>query len=213
MKIKSLLTRTLTIMVMSLSLPAMAVTSGSERLNTFVKTVMTFQAKFTQTVLDPQGQVMEKAEGLFILQRPGKFRWNYKEPYPQMIVADGKNIWFYDVDLEQVSVTPQQEALADTPATLLSGDSLPEDKYLLSELPSEDGLAWVELTPKDTESNFQTVTLAFDRQSLRQMIMKDSFDQQTRLVFTQTVENPIILQDIFAFIAPEGVDVVGDIAQ
>jgi outer membrane lipoprotein carrier protein len=213
MKIKSLLTRTLTIMVMSLSLPAMAVTSGSERLNIFVKTVMTFQAKFTQTVLDPQGQVMEKAEGLFILQRPGKFRWNYKEPYPQMIVADGKNIWFYDVDLEQVSVTPQQEALADTPATLLSGDSLPEDKYLLSELPSEDGLAWVELTPKDTESNFQTVTLAFDRQSLRQMIMKDSFDQQTRLVFTQTVENPIILQDIFAFIAPEGVDVVGDIAQ
>jgi len=213
MKIKSLLTRTLTIMVMSLSLPAMAVTSGSERLNTFVKTVMTFQAKFTQTVLDPQGQVMEKAEGLFILQRPGKFRWNYKEPYPQMIVADGKNIWFYDVDLEQVSVTPQQEALADTPATLLSGDSLPEDKYLLSELPSEDGLAWVALTPKDTESNFQTVTLAFDRQSLRQMIMKDSFDQQTRLVFTETVENPIILQDIFAFIAPEGVDVVGDIAQ
>jgi outer membrane lipoprotein carrier protein len=191
----------------------MAVTSATERLNTFVKTVTTFQAKFTQTVLDSRGQVMEKAEGLFILERPGKFRWNYKQPYPQVIVADGKNIWFYDVDLEQVSVTPQQEALADTPATLLSGDSLPEDKYLLNELPSEDGLAWVELTPKDTESNFQTVTLAFDQQSLRQMIMKDSFDQQTRLVFTQTVENPIMPPDMFVFIAPDGVDVVGDIAQ
>ena len=213
MKLKSLLTRTLAIMLISLSLPSMAVTSATERLNTFVKTVTTFQAKFTQTVLDSRGQVMEKAEGLFILERPGKFRWNYKQPYPQVIVADGKNIWFYDVDLEQVSVTPQQEALADTPATLLSGDSLPEDKYLLKELPSEDGLAWVELTPKDTESNFQTVTLAFDQQSLRQMIMKDSFDQQTRLVFTQTVENPIMPPDMFVFIAPDGVDVVGDIAQ
>ncbi len=213
MKLKSLLTRTLAIMLISLSLPSMAVTSATERLNTFVKTVTTFQAKFTQTVLDSRGQVMEKAEGLFILERPGKFRWNYKQPYPQVIVADGKNIWFYDVDLEQVSVTPQQEALADTPATLLSGDSLPEDKYLLNELPSEDGLAWVELTPKDTESNFQTVTLAFDQQSLRQMIMKDSFDQQTRLVFTQTVENPIMPPDMFVFIAPDGVDVVGDIAQ
>jgi len=213
MKVKNILLSSLIVMIASLSLPAMAAPSATERLNTFVKTVNTFQAKFTQTILDPRGQVIEKADGLFILERPGKFRWNYKEPYPQTIVADGKNIWFYDQDLEQVSVKSQAEALADTPATLLSGNSLPEDNYTLTNLPSEDGLSWVRLVPKDAESNFQTVTLAFDNDSLNQMIMKDSFDQKTRLVFTQTVENPIMPKDMFVFITPPGVDVLGDIAQ
>jgi outer membrane lipoprotein carrier protein len=213
MKMKNFFLPGLAVLFLLSSVPALAVTSATERLNNFVKTVTTFQAKFSQTVLDPQGQLMEKAEGLFILERPGKFRWNYKQPYPQTIVADGKNIWFYDVDLEQVSVKSQQEALANTPASLLSGGSLPQDSYSIKDLPSQDGLAWVELTPKDTESNFQTVTLAFDDHSLSQMIMKDSFDQQTRLVFTQTVENPIMPEGMFNFIAPEGVDIVGDIAQ
>ncbi len=213
MNIKKQVTRCLFILMMGLSISVMAETSATEKLNAFVKTVVTFQAKFSQTVIDPRGQVMEEAEGLFILERPGKFRWDYKQPYPQYIVADGKNIWFYDVDLEQVSVKPQLEALADTPATLLSGDVLPEDKYLLTDLPSNDGLSWVELIPKELDSNFQTVTLAFDKDGLRQMIMKDSFDQKTRLVFSQVVENPKLPDDVFVFTPPAGVDVVGDITQ
>lgn len=213
MKITKILLAYLIVISAGFSMPAMAGGSAIERLNTFVKTVDTFQAKFTQTVLDPRGQVLEKAEGLFILERPGKFRWSYKVPFPQTIVADGKNIWFYDEELEQVSVKSQQEALADTPATLLSGNNLPEDKYTLTEISSQDGLAWVELVPKDAESNFQMITLAFDDYGLSQMIMKDSFEQRTRLVFTQTLENPTMPANMFVFITPPGVDVVGDIAQ
>jgi len=193
-----------------LPLSLLAADTATEKLNEFVQTVVTFQANFQQTVLDPQGQVMEQAQGQFVLQRPGKFRWDYAQPYPQHIVADGQRIWFYDVDLEQVSVQSQFEALADTPATLLSGDSLPEDKYSLTNLPSNDGLLWVQLVPKELESNFQTVTLAFDEHGLRQMLMKDSFDQQTRLVFSQVIENADLAEDAFVFIPPEGVDVVGE---
>jgi len=197
-------------MMMFLSMSLSATESATEKLNTFVQTVVTFKAQFKQTVVDVRGQVLEQAQGFFILERPGKFRWDYKLPYPQHIVADGQRIWFYDVDLEQVTVKSQLDALADTPATLLSGETLPEDKYLLTDIPSQDGLSWVELTPKDVDSNFQTITLAFDKQGLNQMIMKDSFEQQTRLVFSQTSENTELPANAFVFTPPTGVDVVGD---
>ena len=200
----------LILLAMCLPLNAIAAGSATDKLNIFVQSVITFKAKFNQTVIDAQGQVLEEAEGFFILERPGKFRWDYQEPYPQHIVADGTRIWFYDVDLEQVTVKSQLEALADTPATLLSGETMPQDNYLLADIPSEDGLSWVELIPKDVESNFQTITLAFDKQGLQQMIMKDSFDQRTRLTFSQTAENPELPTDAFVFIPPQGVDVVGE---
>ncbi|PHS24529.1 MAG: outer membrane lipoprotein carrier protein LolA [Methylophaga sp.] len=187
-----------------------AAESGIDKLNDFVQTVETFQADFTQTVFDPNGEVMEQAQGTFALDRPGRFRWDYQDPYPQHIVADGQRIWFYDVDLEQVTVNSQLEALADTPATLLSGETRPEDKYLLTDIPSDDGMLWVELVPKNEESSFQTIVLVFDETGLRQMIMKDSFDQQTRLVFNNIIENPKLADDLFVFTPPEGVDVVGE---
>jgi len=210
MRNKSGLKTCLAIMMMFLSMSLSATESATEKLNTFVQTVVTFKAQFKQTVVDVRGQVLEQAQGFFILERPGKFRWDYKLPYPQHIVADGQRIWFYDVDLEQVTVKSQLDALADTPATLLSGETLPEDKYLLTDIPSQDGLSWVELTPKDVDSNFQTITLAFDKQGLNQMIMKDSFEQQTRLVFSQTSENTELPANAFVFTPPTGVDVVGD---
>lgn len=193
-----------------LSAMALAETGGAEKLNQFVDKVQTFDAHFEQTVIDAEGNILEQAEGEFQLQRPGKFRWDYQAPYPQQIVADGERIWFYDVDLEQVTVKSQQEALADTPATLLSGEEVPADKYHIQNLPSDDGLLWVELTPRDTESSFQAVSLAFDGNSLKQMIMRDSFDQRTRLTFSQVRENPDFGKGIFAFTPPTGVDVVGD---
>jgi len=202
-------------LIAGLFLPTLlqAAEKGDIRLNNFVQTVVTLEAKFQQTLLDTQGNVIEEAQGTFMLERPGKFRWDYDQPYPQHIVADGDNIWFYDVDLEQVTVKSQSEALTDTPASLLSGVTLPEETYLVTNLPSEDGLAWVKLVPKVVENSFQIITLAFGKQGLRQMIMKDTFDQTTRLVFSKVKENIILPDDAFVFVPPQGVDVVGDLAQ
>ncbi|MFT7414112.1 MAG: outer membrane lipoprotein carrier protein [Methylophagaceae bacterium] len=207
---KNLLQSGIVILTMLLSFSVSAADSASEKLNTFVKNVVTYKANFQQTVLDPQGNIMEQAEGEFVLERPGKFRWDYQEPFPQHIVADGQRIWFYDVDLEQVTVKSQQEALSDTPATLLSGNTLPLDKYLLTDIPSEDGMMWVELVPINVDSSFQMIALAFDQYGLRTMIMKDSFDQRTRLVFSQAQENPVLTKDTFVFTPKPGVDVIGD---
>ena len=191
----------LLILSLLLSQAALAAGAASEKLTVFLQSVVTFKAQFEQTVLGPEGDVLETAQGQFILERPGKFRWDYLNPYPQEIVADGTRIWFYDVDLEQVT---------DTPATLLSGEMLPQEKYQVIDLTTDDGLEWVELIPKDLESNFQSVRFAFDKQSLRQMIMRDSFDQTTRLIFSDVSENIVLDSKTFLFVAPEGVDVVGD---
>jgi outer membrane lipoprotein carrier protein len=207
---KKLLQYGIVVLAMLSSFTLSAADLASAKLNTFVKNVVTYKANFQQTVLDQQGNVMEKAQGEFVLERPGKFRWDYQEPFPQHIVADGQRIWFYDVDLEQVTVKAQQEALTDTPATLLSGNSLPTDKYIVTDVPSEDGMSWVELVPRNVDSSFQTIALAFDQYGLRTMIMKDSFDQRTRLVFSQAQENPVLAEDTFVFTPAPGVDVVGD---
>jgi outer membrane lipoprotein carrier protein len=192
------------------SLSVMAQNGGAEKLNQFVDKVQTFEAHFEQMVIDTEGNILEQAEGQFQLQRPGKFRWDYQTPYPQQIVADGEKIWFYDVDLEQVTVKSQQEALAETPASLLSGEVVPAEKYHVQNLPSDDGLVWVQLSPKDPESNFQAVSLAFEGTVLKQMIMRDSFDQRTRLTFSQVRENPLFDNSTFDFSPPAGVDVVGE---
>ncbi|MDF1587619.1 MAG: outer membrane lipoprotein chaperone LolA [Gammaproteobacteria bacterium] len=211
MTVKNLLRSSLSVLMLVMPVALFAAESATEKLNVFVQTVVTFKANFKQTVIDQQGKVIEEARGVFVLERPGKFRWDYTSPYPQHIVADGTRIWFYDVDLEQVTVKSQQEALTDTPATLLSGEMLPQDKYSLTDIDSDDGLLWVQLVPKDAESNYQTVTLAFDDAGLRQMLMKDSFDQRTRLVFSQAKENLELETDEFKFVPPQGVDVVGDV--
>ncbi|MDX1572945.1 MAG: outer membrane lipoprotein chaperone LolA [Methylophaga sp.] len=180
------------------------------RLNQFVAEVSEFQAMFTQTVVDSEGNIIEEADGEFLLSRPGKFRWDYVTPYAQQIVADGQRIWFYDVDLEQITVKNQDETLADTPAGLLSGKSMPEDTYNITVVDKGDDLQWIELTPKDEESNYQRVQLGFDEAGLRQMLMTDAFDQRTRLQFSEVQINPEIDAGRFAFTPPAGVDVVGD---
>lgn len=206
----NLLLKRLALVLLLMPLTVFAAELGTDKLNAFVTHVNTFEAHFQQTVLNPDGGLVEQAEGEFQLARPGKFRWDYNEPYPQQIVADGKNVWFYDVDLEQVTVKSQKEALADTPATLLSGKALPADTYHIRDVPSDDGMQWVELTPKGSDSNFQSIAFAFNQDGLKQMIMRDSFDQRTRLVFSQVKENPQFDAKTFTFVPPQGIDVVGE---
>lgn len=193
-------------------LPALsqAEQSATDKLTAFVSDVQSFQAKFEQTVLDAGGELIEQAEGDFMLSRPGKFRWNYSTPFPQQIVADGERIWFYDEDLEQITVQSQDKALADTPAGLLSGRTLPEAEYNMTNLNSNDGLKWVELTPKEDDANYQTIRIGFNSLGLQQMVMRDAFDQMTRLRFSQVSINPNLAAERFIFTPPEGVDVVGE---
>ncbi len=184
--------------------------ANGERLQRFFTEVKSLRADFEQTVTDAKGKVIQEAKGTFALQRPGKFRWDYRAPYQQIIVADGRKIWVYDADLEQVTVKPLDAALGGTPAQLLSGTRPLEQDFVITSLPTRDGFEWVELVSKAKEREFERVRLGFDQRDLRMMEITDSFGQNTRLKFNNLQRNPAIDAKTFVFVPPKGADVVSD---
>ena len=184
--------------------------AGKMHLNVFLDNLGTLQAKFEQSVLDQSHNQAERFQGVFYLRRPGQFRWDYSEPYEQLIVADGDRIWLYDSDLDQVSHRSQKDALSGTPAQLLSDASPIEDNFEVIDIGKSQGMAWVELIPRDKESQFVRILLAFMGKELRRMEMADQFGQITRFQFYDIQRNPALPDELFEFVPPEGSDVYGE---
>jgi len=115
------------------------------------------------------------------------------------------------VDLEQVVVKPLDAALGDTPAMLLSGSGVVEDRFTVRELAGRgDDLAWVELTPREKDTGFEALRLGFDAHDLRRMELVDGFGQVTRLKFSAIERNVHVSPAAFRFVPPAGVDVLGE---
>ena len=182
---------------------------GRKYVDNFVADVVTFQGNFEQALLDADGQIIDKTTGTLEIQRPGQFRWSYIEPYEQWLVADGLNVWSYDVDLAQVTVKPQASALANTPALLLGGSPGALEQFTYEESYVEADTTWVRLTPKNTESGFERVELGFNDGTLHRMVFFDNLEQTTLVDLSEVSVNLPIDADRFNFVAPEDVDVVG----
>jgi len=183
--------------------------AGRRYVDNFVADVVTFQGNFEQALLDADGQVIDKTTGTLEIQRPGQFRWSYIEPYEQWLVADGLNVWSYDVDLAQVTVKPQASALANTPALLLGGSSDALEQFTYEGSYVEADTTWVRLTPKNTESGFERVELGFNDGTLHRMVFFDNLEQTTLVDLSEVSVNLPIDADRFNFVVPEDVDVVG----
>jgi len=183
---------------------------GDKRLQAFFSSVTAVRADFTQQVLGANSETLQETRGQMLLLRPGRFRWDYKKPYEQQIVSDGKKVWLYDVDLEQVTIQSVDSLLGSAPALLLSSDKPLHETFNTRELGAEQNLQWVELTPKQEEAGFEKLILGFDADNLVSMELQDSFGQLTRLKFNEIERNPVIDPALFEFVAPPGVDVIGE---
>jgi outer membrane lipoprotein carrier protein len=187
-------------------LPARA--DAEDQLTALLSQMHTLQAHFNQAVLDDEGRVLDRSSGEMALQRPGKFRWQTLKPNKQLLVADGQRVWFYDVDLEQVTVQTQNLQQNNSPAFLLSGstDSLTKD-FAISSEEKGDGI-WFTLTPKKESNLFKTVQLYFVQNELRGMRLIDNLGQESTLKFTQIKNNAALSANLFQFKPPRGVDVI-----
>lgn len=188
------------------------VRSVTERLQAFFQGARTIQADFKQTLQDGKGQVVQRANGSLLMQRPGKFRWDYKTPYHQIIVSDGKEITIYDEDLEQATIKPLSQVLGNTPASLLSGNQPLEYSFSIAQAASKEGLDWVELTPKQPDSGFERIRLGFGKSDLQTMEMHDSFGQLTVLHFSNLKYDTAPDPSRFAFVPPAGTDILREAA-
>jgi outer membrane lipoprotein carrier protein len=181
-----------------------------ERLRTFVRDTQTARAQFTQTVADKNGRVTQSANGEFLLQRPGKFRWSVEKPYKQLLVGDGQRVWIFDEDLNQVIVRKIGDALGATPAALLSGNQEVERAFAWKDLPMANGLDWLSATPLTKETTFTEIRLGFDFKGLAALELYDAFGQKSVVRFTNFERNPKLAPDLFQFTPPKGADVIGD---
>jgi outer membrane lipoprotein carrier protein len=193
------------------SIAGIAEASAVGSLKAFLRDTRTARAVFSQTVLDRNMQVVQKGGGTMQFERPGKFRWVYEKPYAQLIVGDGSKVWFYDQDLNQVTVRKLDVALGSSPAALLAGSADIENSFDLTEIGSAGGTEWLEARPKAKESTFEWVRLGFSPDgTLKTMELHDNFGQTTMLIFSQLERNPKIPPEVFKFSPPPGADVISE---
>jgi chaperone LolA len=181
---------------------------GLDDLERFYSNIKTYTAAFEQEVMDEYLNLLEASGGKFTIKRPGKFYWHYTSPSEQMIIGDGRQVWIYDVELEQATQRNADMAVTQTPASLLSGVGELDDHFTLQELGEMEDLNWVRMLPKQSDSGFIDVQIGFSDGRLQQLILRDSFGQTTRMQFTNIQEDIDIDEQIFSFNPPQGVDVI-----
>ena len=188
----------------------LAMADGVTSLRDFFNNTSTMRAQFSQVVNDNKGRKVQEVEGTMQLQRPNKFRWDYKKPYEQQIVSDGKQVFLFDTELQQVTIRDLSKTLGSSPAAMLAGGEAVEKNFNLKNATRKDGLIWVLAIPKDKESGFDRVLLGFKANKLRKMELYDSFNHITHITFDAVERNPVLQDSTFLFTPPKGVDVVGE---
>jgi outer membrane lipoprotein carrier protein len=183
-----------------------------QRVQRYVERLSTLRAGFHQEVLDAAGAVREEADGTLLLQKPGRFRWEYRRPSEQLLVSDGKTVWLYDADLDQVTVRRLGDSLSTTPAMLLSGQGRVDESFTASDGGQADGLDWVQLVPRLEDTDFRSIRLGFRGDELVHMNLIDRLGQTTAIEFLAIERDPKLPADIFTFVPPPGADVVGSAA-
>jgi outer membrane lipoprotein carrier protein len=183
--------------------------SGAARVEEFLRGLQSFEANFNQRLTDKSGRILDESSGRLAIQRPNRFRWDYREPAEQVIVADGKRIWLYDPELEQVTVRRLDDTLSATPAMLLSGEGKLQDNFKVVRSKREDNVDWVTLEPQRADTDFKSVTLGFVGSELRHMQLADKLNQVTSLEFADMQSNKPLDPQRFTFTPPPGADVIG----
>lgn len=202
----------------SLAAPSAAAgVAGTTALDRFLDGLTTWKADFTQSVVDGRSRKIGEGHGTMLISRPGRFRWELApkdgRESGQLLVADGSNLWFFDRDLDQVTVKPATEALSQSPAMLLSGAGDVRKAFDVKAEPAgREGsrdLEWVAVTPRAAEGDFKVARLAFRGLELVRMELQDRLGQRTTIEFASPVRNGPVAPDLLRFVPPAGVDVIG----
>lgn len=214
-----------------------APSSALTPLDRYLKNLKTLRVKFLQTIADAQGAEVGRSTGTLIVERPGKFRWDIHPQSTgqgagtgqsgaagqgaaaapagssdggQLMVSDGRNLWYLDRDLQQVTVRPVTAALSATPAMLLSGTVDVRQHFTETSIGSREGLDWVYVEPRSTEADFKSALFGFDSKGkLQRMILEDKLGQVVTIIFQDVEVNAPVAASELTFTPPAGADVIG----
>ena len=184
------------------------------RLEALLAPLAAFEADFEQVVTDADGLALETSTGRMTLSRPGRLRWEVREPWPQLVLADGTSLWVHEPDLEQVTVRPLAGALEGTPAMLLL--EAPGSLVAHFAVVGEGGGSF-RLLPQDERSLYQALHLEFvaDEAGVatvpRSLVIVDHMNRTTHVRFTNATIAPALTPELFEFEVPPGTDVIGEV--
>ncbi len=183
---------------------------GPDKLRGFLSSIDVLSARFEQSILNMESGEAGRFQGMLYLSRPGKFRWDYTEPYEKQILADGDTVYVVDTDLDQITYVSQDRALKGTPASILVEQGDLNERFEVIDIGESQGMDWVELLPRDEESQFTRILIAFLSDDIRRMEISDKFGQITRFQFYDIEQNPELEKDFFKFKSRQGFDQFGD---
>lgn len=182
-------------------------------LDAYLANLSTWQGAFTQTVVDSRGKRVGNGRGRLTIVRPGRFRWESApdgaDDAVQLLIADGRNLWFFDRDLDQATVKPQAEALPQSPAMLLAGGADLRAAFKVAAGGRRDGFDWVNAQPRDTQSDFREARFGFRSGELQQLVVVDKLGQRSTLVFSDVRRNADVDPAQVSFTLPKGADLIG----
>ena len=182
---------------------AAGASGATERLDGWLAANESFRARFTQAVFDEDGLRIASSRGTVVFRRPYRFRWDYEAPGPQIIVADGRELWWYDVELEQVTVRPVASALEGTPAALLAGSGgRAGEHFRVTALEPAGGVDWFQLVPRGAGAAFRALRVGLRGDELLAIEMEDGFGQTTRIDFFDVESDPPLADELFRFTPP-----------
>jgi outer membrane lipoprotein carrier protein len=179
-----------------------------EDLKSFSSTTRSAKGEFVQRTLRSSGSLADASNGSFAFAKPGKFRWEVKKPFEQLMVADGREVFFHDKDLNQVTIRKQGEALGSTPAAILFGSADLASSFELSDGGERAGYQWVDAKPKDKEAGFELISIGMKNGLPEAMEVKDVLGRRTQVMFRLIERNPRLEAGLFRFETPAGVEVV-----
>ncbi|KTD12118.1 outer membrane lipoprotein chaperone LolA [Legionella jamestowniensis] len=180
---------------------------SAENLQKKLNSIRSLSANFSQVVKAKERE-LSSSSGKMALERPGRFRWETKDPMEQLVVADGEKLWVYDVDLEQVTVKKQEKGVGGTAALFLSGydDTVARDFDVTETAKGKKQV--YDLHSKSNKANFQRVKLIFMGDVLSGIEMYDQLGQHTIVSLKNIKTNPKLAANLFKFKPPKGTDVV-----
>jgi outer membrane lipoprotein carrier protein len=202
---------TLPLLLLGFTGQVLAQNSAREQLLAFSTGMSTLSAAFEQQVIGSDGAVQDESGGQVWLSQPHYFRWEYGGDFPEIVVADGLQIWIYDEVLQQVTIKPQSDLTADSPLSLLTDIGKLDEQFEVREAGDIDGMALLELRAKQEQSEFDRVLIGLQDSELRFMAMEDAFGLRTEIRFSNLLRNAELDHGLFVFLPPEGVDIIGEV--
>ena len=179
-------------------------------LNSLLQDLDTLSAEITQLIVEPDGEVLEESQILLHVKRPDGFYWETISPFPELLVTNGRKLWNYQPDLEQVVIEDWDPNQSELAAQLLYGqtESLAEDYYVV--VVNSEQAQTFELRPKSADSLYEVITISFIRDILDRIYIQNNNGERTAWQFTNSRINLPLADDLFEFTPPSGIEVVNN---